>query len=88
MGTHDLLIDAGSCVYTSADLTMSTVYQTNTNKVHLNVSFVKYVPTPIIGDDGEIRAMRVANIDLDIDTAKTLVQTLAQLIRDVEKGIL
>ena len=86
METHDLLIDAGNCVYTSADLTISTAYPINTNEVRLNVSFVKRVPTPTINGLGEIRSMRVANIDLDIDTAKTLVQTLKQLIRDVDQG--
>ena len=86
MENHDLLIDAGNCVYTSADLTISTAYPINANEVRLNISFVKRVPTPKINGLGEIRAMRVANIDLDIDTTKTLVQTLKRLIRDVEQG--
>ena len=83
MEAHNLLIDAGNCIYTSADLTISTAYQINTNEVRLNVSFIKHVPTPTIDGLGEIRSMRVANIDLDIDPATVLVQTLNQLIMDI-----
>lgn len=80
----NLLVDASNCVYTSADLTVSTSYQINNGDTRINVSFIKHIPTPILIPDsegyGEMKPMRVANIDLDIQTAKTLLETLQTLI--------
>lgn len=89
MNTKNILVDASNCVYTSADLTISTGYQINDSNMRINVSFIKHVPTPILSSDGqgygEMKPMRVANIDLDIQTAKILIDTLSILISDAEK---
>lgn len=84
MHMDNLLVDASNCVYTSADLTISTGYQINDGDTRINVSFIKHIPTPVLIPDsesyGEMKPMRVANIDLDIKTAKTLSETLTMLI--------
>ncbi|VTY02041.1 Uncharacterised protein [Neisseria subflava] len=89
MNTKNILVDASNCVYTSADLTISTGYQINDSNMRINVSFIKRVPTPILSSDGqgygEMKPMRVANIDLDIQAAKILIDTLSILISDAEK---
>lgn len=89
MNTKNILVDASNCVYTSADLTISTGYQINDSNMRINVSFIKHVPTPILSPDrqgyGEMKPMRVANIDLDIQAAKILIDTLSMLISNAEQ---
>ena len=89
MNTKNILVDASNCVSTSADLTISTGYQINDSNMRINVSFIKHVPTPILSPDGqgygEMKPMRVANIDLDIQAARILIDTLSMLISDAEQ---